>query len=174
LDIDELHVFHTGVDFGIDYAQSGEDVTDTYTYLAPLNVLVLGKAGSEIINANSPLMAFGKIHVMTGLYAKAEALTVNGLKAKAAKKAKAKITWKANKDASGYQIQYSLKKNFKGAKTVKINKASTKSAVLKKLKAGKKYYVRMRTVTNIKNPLTKKSEAVYGAWTKTKSFKAKK
>ena len=104
----------------------------------------------------------------------ATALKVSGLKVKALKGRKATVTWKANKKGSGYQIVYSLKKTFKSKKTVKITKASTKKATLKKLKAGKYYWVKMRTFTKIKNPATGKTVTKYGKWTTARKFKAKK
>ena len=59
-----------------------------------------------------------------------------------AKKRKAKITWKRVAGAQGYQIQYALKPSFKGKKTITVKNVTAKS--LKKLKSGKKYFVRMR------------------------------
>ncbi len=101
-------------------------------------------------------------------------LKVSKFKVKAKKKRKAVVTWKVNKKATGYTIQYSLKKNMKKAKTITIKKASIKKATLKKLKKGKKYYVRIRTYTAIKNPATGKVTIKYGKWTSAKKFKAKK
>ncbi|MBQ9059701.1 MAG: fibronectin type III domain-containing protein [Firmicutes bacterium] len=107
--------------------------------------------------------------------ATAKALTVSGLKVKAQKKKKAKVTWKANTKATGYVIQYSMKKNFKkGVKTVKINKAATKKKLVKKLKAKKAYYFRIATVTKVNNPMTGKTETIQGKWSKAKKIKAKK
>ena len=95
--------------------------------------------------------------------------------AKAKKGKKALVKWKKYKSVSGYQIRYSTDKKFKKkVKKVKINKAKTRKRTLKKLKAGKRYYVQVRTFTKIKNPTTGKTETVYGKWSKTKKFKAKK
>ena len=60
--------------------------------------------------------------------------------------------------ASGYQVQVSTDKNFK--KGVKSKNVSKPSYTFTKLKAGKKYYVRLRSY--------KKSgkETLYGAWSK--------
>ena len=103
---------------------------------------------------------------------KAKALKVTKPKTKAAKKKKAKVSWSATKGASGYEIQYGLKKNFKKAKTVTAN-GTAKKATLKKLKVGKKYFVRIRPFTNVIN-VNGKTEKVYGAWSKTMKIKAKK
>lgn len=63
------------------------------------------------------------------------AITVSGtniLKVQNIKGKKAKIRWKKNTKAAGYQIQYSMKKNFKsGVKTVNIKKNKTVSATIK-------------------------------------------
>lgn len=71
------------------------------------------------------------------------AITVSGtniLKVQNIKGKKAKIRWKKNTKAAGYQIQYSMKKNFKsGVKTVNIKKNKTVSATIKKLKKKKTY-----------------------------------
>ena len=60
------------------------------------------------------------------------------------------LTWKSAKNITGYEIEYSLKSNFAGSKKVKIKKAKTLTTTIKKLKAKKKYYVRIRTYTTVK------------------------
>lgn len=59
--------------------------------------------------------------------------------------------------AKGYEISYSLKKNFKGARKVKTTKTSY---TLKKLKQGKTYYVRVRSFAKIG------TKTKYGAYSK--------
>lgn len=56
-------------------------------------------------------------------------------------KKKISVKFKKVKGAKGYVVQYSLKKNFKKAKTVQIKKLK---ATVKKLKKGKRYYIRVR------------------------------
>ena len=68
-------------------------------------------------------------------------------------------------DCDGYQIQYGLKKNFKGAKSMKKKGGSI---TLKKLKMKKTYYVRARTYKRIDGTL------YYGKWSSKKSIKIKK
>ncbi|MDE6567453.1 MAG: cellulase family glycosylhydrolase, partial [Lachnospiraceae bacterium] len=64
-------------------------------------------------------------------------------KVKSPKKKTIQITWKKLAGASGYQIRLATnKKMTKGKKTVVVKKASTTKKAVKKLKAGKKYYVR--------------------------------
>ena len=85
------------------------------------------------------------------------------------KKAKKAFTVKWTKDAkaTGYQVSYGLKKNFKGAKTAKITKKATVSKKISKLKAKKKYFVRVRSY------VTSGGQTIYGAWSGTKSIKTK-
>jgi hypothetical protein len=64
---------------------------------------------------------------------------LKSVKNKAGKKLAVKI--KAVNGATGYQVVYSTKANFKNKKTVNTKKTSV---VLKKLKKGKKYYVKVR------------------------------
>ena len=71
--------------------------------------------------------------------------------------------WNKVSGASGYQLQYSLKKNFKGAKTVNVK--STKKTI-KKLKKKKKYYVRVRAYKTVAG------KNYYSPWT-TKTVKPK-
>lgn len=94
---------------------------------------------------------------------------VKSFKAKAGKK-KLMLSWKKVADAAGYQIQISTKKNFKGVKTISISK-SKKSYTKKKLKAKKKYYIRMRAYKTYKDT-SGKTQKAYGKW-KTISRKTK-
>ena len=81
------------------------------------------------------------------------------------KKGKKSFTaqWSKANGVDGYQIQYSLKKNFKGAKT-KWSKGN--KLTVKKLKSKKTYYVRVRAYKNIGG------KNVYSAWS-TKKIKVK-
>ena len=88
-------------------------------------------------------------------------------KVKAAKKA-ISVIWKKVSGVKGYQVQVATDKKFKkNKKTVTIKKQRTTKATVKKLKAKKKYYVRVRTY-KIAN-----GKKVYSAWSKVKSVKTK-
>ena len=50
---------------------------------------------------------------------------------------------------NGYQVQYSLKSNFSGAKAVTIKSNKTLKTAVKNLGAKKVYYVRIRTYKTI-------------------------
>ena len=103
--------------------------------------------------------------------AAAKKLKVKGLKVKAQKKRKAKISWKVNKKASGYQIQYSTHKKFKKAnKVITVKSGKKKKAALKKLKIGKTYYVRIRPYVTVKDA-SGLNQAVYGKWSKAKRMR---
>lgn len=65
----------------------------------------------------------------------------------------------------GYQIQYGLKKDFKGAKSV-LKKSG--SVTIKKLKLKKTYYVRVRAYKKIAG------KPYYGKWSGRKTVKIKK
>ena len=85
-----------------------------------------------------------------------------------------KVIWKKQKtQTTGYQVQYSTDKNFKkNNETVTISKNSTTSKSVGKLKAKKKYYVRVRTYKTVK--FGGKSVKLYSGWSKAKSVTTKK
>ncbi len=77
------------------------------------------------------------------------------------------VKWAKDKRATGYQVQVSTSKNFK--KNVKKQSTTKAACTFKKLKAGNKYYVRLRSY--------KKSgkNTLYSAWsTAKKSSKIKR
>lgn len=79
------------------------------------------------------------------------------------------VKWKKDTKASGYIIEYSTDKKFKknvGKVTVSKNKTTSKK--ISKLKAGKKYYVRVCAYT------VSKGNKIKGAYTKAKMVKVKK
>lgn len=77
------------------------------------------------------------------------------------------VAWKKDKKASGYQIRFSASKKFKAGKTVWVKKNRKTSVKLKKLKAGRRYYVKVRAY--------KKSgkKKIYGAYSRVKKKKLK-
>ena len=88
-------------------------------------------------------------------------------KAKGSKKAIA-LTWAKVKGVKGYQIQVATDKKFKkNKKTVTIKKQKTTKTTVKKLKAKKKYYVRVRTYKTVNG------KKVYSSWSKAKTVKTK-
>ena len=63
-----------------------------------------------------------------------------------------------NKQADGYQIQYSIKKKMKSAKTIIINSYKTTSKIITKLPSKETYHVRVRAFKE------SKSKFFYSGW----------
>lgn len=89
---------------------------------------------------------------------------VRSFKVKRKSSGTVKLQWSKNPEASGYQIQYSLKKNFKTKKTIRINKPGKASYVIKKLKKGRNYYFRIRAYKAVDGKTT------YSAWSAKKKI----
>ena len=88
-------------------------------------------------------------------------------KVKVAKKA-VSVQWKKVSGVKGYQIQVATDKKFKkNKKTVTVKKQKTTKITVKKLKAKKKYYVRIRTYKTVNG------KKVYSSWSKVKTVKTK-
>ena len=88
-------------------------------------------------------------------------------KVKPAKKA-VSVEWKKVSGVKGYQIQVATDKKFKkNKKTVTVKKQKTTKVTIKKLKAKKKYYVRIRTYKTVKG------KKIYSSWSKVKTVKTK-
>jgi len=94
-------------------------------------------------------------------------------KLKAQKKA-ITVKWKKQtRQTTGYEIAYSTSKKFtkKTTKNVTVKSNKKTSRVLSKLKAKKKYYVKIRTYKTVK--VNGKKTKIYGKWSKVKSIKTK-
>lgn len=87
-----------------------------------------------------------------------------------AKKKGFEAKWeKQSTQTKGYQIQYSTDNKFKsGNKTVTVNKNSTTKKTISKLKAKKKYYVRIRTYKTVGK------QKYYSDWSKSVKVTTKK
>lgn len=85
-----------------------------------------------------------------------------------------KVYWKKISKVSGYQVQYSTSKKFTKSKTKTVTVKSAKSSnkAVKKLKGGKKYYVRVRTYKKTK--VNGKVRTSYSSWSKAKTVVPKK
>ena len=85
-----------------------------------------------------------------------------------AKKGSVELTWSKAKGVKGYEIQLATDKKFKkNKKTATVKKRKTTKITVKKLKAKKKYYVRIRTYKTVNG------KKVYSSWSKVKSVKTK-
>lgn len=91
------------------------------------------------------------------------------LKSLTAGKKKLTVRWKKQKKlTTGYQIQVATNRKFtKNKKTVTVVGAAKTKAVIKKLKKGKTYYVRIRTFRKVSG------KKLYSAWSKVKRKKIK-
>ena len=87
--------------------------------------------------------------------------------------AKMKVYDSKAKHITGYQVQYSLKKNFKDAKK-KVVSYKDISATVENLKSGRVYYFRVAPMRFIKNPAHASVPlTVRGQWTKAKKVRIK-
>lgn len=138
------------------YVEGGVSVT--------CNITVKGSSDS---NKNTGSNG-NKYSSSTGKAKTASAITsvkakISSIKSTGKKSIKLKLANLGNAD--GYQIQYSLKKNFKKSK--KIKKKSS-IVTIKKLKKNRRYYVRVRVYGKVNG------RTYYGKWSTRKSVKTKK
>lgn len=85
------------------------------------------------------------------------------------------LKWKKQTlQTTGYEIAYSTNKKFtkKTTETITIGKNKAVSITVSKLKARKKYYIKIRTYKKIK--LNGKSKKLYSSWSKVKTVTTKK
>lgn len=97
-----------------------------------------------------------------------------GTSIKSVKAGKAKVTvnWKQQtKNTSGYIIQCSTNKSFKGSILTTVSSNKAKSKKVTKLSARKKYYVRICTYKNVKK--NGKTTKIRSDWSKAVSVKTK-
>ena len=107
-------------------------------------------------------------------YTSLKGVKIISLKNQKGKKAELKL--KANKNISNIQIYYSTDKKFKNVK--KKNVSNCKKVILKKLKKGKTYYIKVRafrkfTYYDSEND-KKKTIYIHGSWSKIKKLRIKK
>lgn len=89
-----------------------------------------------------------------------------GIKKAAAKKNRVTLKWK-KMAGSGYEITYSTRKNFSGAKTIRVRGASKTSYTIRKLESNKTYYVKVRAYRKVGNNFYR------GAYSAKKTVKVK-
>ncbi|MBQ4529872.1 MAG: type I pullulanase [Lachnospiraceae bacterium] len=86
---------------------------------------------------------------------------------KLAKNTKAKITWKKQKNVSGYVVYQATSKNGKYKSIAIVKGASKVSYTTKKLASNKKYYYKVRAYKTVKG------KKVYGSYSNVKYIKTK-
>ncbi|MDD6659764.1 MAG: InlB B-repeat-containing protein [Eubacteriales bacterium] len=132
---------------------------------APAPVAPAPAEPTTVANTAAPTTATQVEQTTTKAVAKPKAAKFK--KVKGSKKAIA-LTWAKVKGVKGYQIQVATDKKFKkNKKTVTIKKQKTTKTTVKKLKAKKKYFVRIRTYKTVNG------KKVYSSWTKAKTVKTK-
>ena len=85
------------------------------------------------------------------------------------------VKWKKQTiQTTGYQLQYSTSSKFakKNTKALTLKKNRITSRTVTKLKAGKKYYVRVRAYKNVK--VNGKTSKIYSDWSKAKKVTTRK
>ena len=108
---------------------------------APTNPTASNSAATLPQSANSQASNAG-----SATSAKIQKPNKTSVKKLKAKKGSVELTWSKTKGVKGYEIQLATDKKFKkNKKTVTIKKQKTTKTSVKKLKAKKKYYVRIRT-----------------------------
>lgn len=143
------------------YNQSGQKIPSSYYSVAYSSNTKPGKA-SVTVNFNG--IFFGS--KTANFIIKPQKPTQNKLKSKVKKQLN--ISWKKDKNVSGYEIKYSTSSKFTGktTKTVKAGKNST-GVTVKKLKSRKKYYVKLRSYKTING------KKYYSSYSSTKNIKVK-
>ncbi len=152
-----------------------DEAIDADLSIAPtghIKVTVKGKESNYFstgLTKGTKCKICGKWFVKQKTIAKKKLAQVLKLSVKSSKKKTATVTWKKVKDASGYIVEYSTSKKFtkKTTKKATIKKGATIKTTLKKLKSGKKYYVRVKAYR------TYKGKTVYGKLSKVKYAKIK-
>ena len=148
-------------------------------------VIVKDRTGKTLVKNTDYTVSYAKGRKYVGKYAvkitfkgkysgtktlyftiKPKATNISSLKAGSKKFT---VKWKKQAtQTTGYQVQVATNKKFKkNKKTVTIKKQKTTKTTVKKLKAKKKYYVRIRAYKQ------SQGKKIYGAWTKTKTIKVK-
>ena len=143
------------VKLGSKTLKNGTDYTVSYS-----NNKNIGTATVKIVGKGDYAGTIGKTFKISPVK-----MSISKLRAKS----KAfKASWAKNDKATGYEIQYGTDSKFKSAKKVAITKKTTTAKTITKLKAKKKYFVRMRIYTTVNG------KKYYGAWSAVKTVTAKK
>ena len=129
------------------------------------HTVVIDKAVSATYTANgktkgSHCSVCGKVIKAQRTIAKKKLAKPTSVKATAMSKS-FKLNWKKVSGAKGYEIQYSYKSNFSGAKKITVKSGNATSQTVKKLIGKKKVYIRIRAYYNDKNG------KAYSTWTVT-------
>ena len=165
------------ITFGIkDKTYTGKNITQVFTIIDGTNILKEGKdytlkysSNKKVGTATITITGKGNYTGTTKRKFKINPKSTSLKKLTAGKK-QIKATWKAQKtETTGYEIEYSTNKKFRtGNKKTKIKKNKVTESTIKKLKAKKKYYVRIRTYKTVNG------NKYYSEWSKVKTVTTKK
>lgn len=149
----------------LSYKSSNKSVAVNNAGIITVKKKFMGKATITITSAATPdYNAATKKITVTVNPTKTKLSSVQNMQGK-----RISIKWKKNGIGSGYQIQYAANKKFSSAeKIVTVKKNKNTARIVKGLKKGKTYYVRIRTYKSASG--TK----VYSGWSKPKRVKIKK
>lgn len=126
-------------------------------------VLKITGKGTTVIKAVTQTGAVGSKTITV----KSSLQSVKIKKVQSAKK-KLVVRWKSMKNVKGYQIQCSVKKNFKtGVKKITVKGSAKKSKTIKGLRPKCRYYIRIRSYA------VENGKKVYSAWSSVKKAKTK-
>lgn len=144
-----------------------KDQEGIYTYRVPVKVL------DQEMNLAAHSRKYDRWYDRTLMFSLKQP---GSLRVTSPKKHLVKVTWKKvdwdDVEAGqnpGYELQYGLKKNFAGGKTLAVKESGAKGKTIKGLKSGKKYYFRIRS--------TRKNEGgtktARFAWSSVKAVKVR-
>ena len=145
---------------------AGESKTETKATETPAPTIVPSQTPALTQSSENKKIESPQPKATVRAVKKIKVAKVKGVKVTVTKAKKAKISWKKVKRAAGYRVMYSTDKKFKKA-AVKI---TTKKAnyVTKKLKKGKKYFIKVAAYRK-----DKAGKKVYGSFSAVKKIKVK-
>ena len=158
---------------------NGKVITPTVT-VKDAKGKVLSKGTDYTVTYAAGRKAIGKYAVKVtfkGRYSGSKMLyfTINpakpAVKSLAAAKKGFTLKWNKVSAVSGYQIQYSTKSDFSGAKSVTAKGATTLAKTVGSLKSGTRYYVRIRSYKAV--TFSGERVYIYSGWRTAGSVKAK-
>ena len=123
------------------------------------------KTGGKKVSKSTVLNAATTLYAHWSKVAKPSKVKAPVLKV--SKTGQISVSLKKVTGAKGYEIAYSMNKSFKASSTTRVRTTSLKK-ILKKLKAGKKYYVKVRAYK-----IDSTGKRIYGAYSVIKSIRVK-
>ncbi|MCB6993006.1 fibronectin type III domain-containing protein [bacterium 210820-DFI.6.37] len=129
------------------------------------------QASKKLVALLAILALVGSLLMPVSTQAISKPTQVKSLKVTAQTTSSIKVSWKKVKNAKGYQIYRSTSKNGKYSKVKTIKSGKTVSWTNKSLKAGKKYYYKVRAYKTYKKK--GKTKYLYGKYSTKKAVSTK-